>query len=156
MPGIIGQPRTLHTKHKFLVEIDGIGSAEFKSCSELAAEIAVIEYYAGGALTPDAIPGRIKVDYLTLERGATRDRDIFDWFQTVADMAKNSGLVDPSFKRNLEVVQLGLDGTSVRRWRVFEAWPIRFVAGSWDGDADEVTMETCKLRIKRFDLVKNI
>jgi hypothetical protein len=42
---------------------------------------------------------------VTLERGATQDRDLFDRFQQVANLASGLGLNDIDYKRNLDIVQ---------------------------------------------------
>ena len=42
---------------------------------------------------------------VTLERGATQDRDLFDWFQDVAITSSVLGLNDVHYMRNLDIVQ---------------------------------------------------
>jgi phage tail-like protein len=150
--GVIGTPRTFHKRFKFVVEIDGIASAGFQSCSELAVEIAKVEHFEGGVLIPDKSPGRVTFSDVTLERGATNDRDIWDWLKEVADAAANAGLVDPEYKRNLDIVQQERDGTTLRRWRVSNAWPVKFVGGAWDNNTDETNIESVTLTFDTFDL----
>lgn len=150
---IRGNARNYHKRFAFLVEIEEIGYSGFKSCSELAAELAVIEQYEGGALTPDKSPGRVTVDDLTLERGATQDNDIYRWWLDVVDISANSGLPTPELKREVEIVQLERNRTVLARWQITGAWPRRFVAGSWDNDADENVIESMILAIDSFDLI---
>ncbi|MCZ2135320.1 MAG: phage tail protein, partial [Burkholderiales bacterium] len=57
-----------------------------------------------------------------LERGATQDRDLFDWFQDVAITSSGLGLTDVNYKRNLDVVQQDCDGVTLRRWSLARAW----------------------------------
>jgi phage tail-like protein len=109
---ILGTPRTFHKKFKFVIEIDQFSSAGFQKCSELSVEVANIEYHEGGSLIPNKSPGRLKFADVTLERGATRDHELFDWFSDVADAAANAGLVEPVFKRNVDIVQQDRDGTT--------------------------------------------
>ena len=149
---VIGTPRTFHKKFKFVVEIDGIASAGFQKCSELAVEVANVEYYEGGALIPNKSPGRLKFPDVTLERGATSDEDLFAWLSEVADASANVGLVEPDFKRNLDVVQQDRDGSTLRRWRLTGAWPVKFVAGEWDNNADENVIESVTLTYDFFTL----
>lgn len=148
---IRGNARNYHKRFAFLVEIEEVGFAGFQTCSELAAEVAVIEQNEGGALTPDKSPGRAKVDDLTLERGATQDQDLYQWWLDVVNISANSGLPTPQLKREVEIVQLERDRSILRRWQVNGAWPRRFVAGSWDNDADENVIETMVLAIDSFD-----
>lgn len=160
-----GQARTFHDKFKFLVEVDGFISAGFNKCSELSAELAKIEYYEGGALIPNKSPGRATFADITLERGATNDDDdMYTWFEEVIDAAvqaaphdgagAGTGQKDPTFKRNLAIIQLDRDGAELHRWDVFGAWPQKFVAGEWDNDADEKTIEMVTLTIDYFKKVK--
>lgn len=149
---IIGTPRTFHKKFKFVVEIDEFTSAGFQKCSELSVEVANIEYHEGGALIPNKSPGRLKFADVTLERGATKDSDLFDWMSEVADAAANAGLVEPRFKRNVDIVQQDRDGSTLRRWSLSGAWPIKFVAGAWDNEADENVIESVTLTYDFFTL----
>ena len=149
---VIGNPRTFHKKFKFIVEIDGVASAGFQKCSELSVEVANVQYYEGGALIPNKSPGRLTFADVTLERGATSDKDLFDWLTQVADAAANAGLNEPEFKRNLDIVQQDRDGSTLRRWSLTGAWPVKFVAGDWDNEADENVIESVTLTFDFFEL----
>ena len=151
---VIGTPRTFHKKFKFIVEIDGVVSAGFQKCSELSVEVANVQYYEGGSLIPNKSPGRLTFADVTLERGATQDRDLFDWFQDVAITSSGLGLTDVTYKRNLDIVQQDRDGTTLRRWSLSRAWPVKFVAGDWDNDADENVIESVTLTYDFFELVQ--
>jgi len=149
---IIGNPKSFHHKFKFEVEVDMLGSAAFVKCSELSVEAANILYFEGGSLIPNKSPGRLTFTDVTLERGATQDHDLFDWFRDVAIASSGQGLVDPFYKRSADIVQKDRDDSELRRWNLVRAWPIKFVAGEWDNDADEVVMESVTLTYDWFDL----
>jgi phage tail-like protein len=119
--------------------------------SELSVEAAKVEYYEGGALIPDKSPGRLTFADVTLERGATRDLELHLWFVQVARAAANAGLVAPLYKRSLDLVQLDRDGSTLRRWTLHNAWPVKYVAGEWDADSDEVVIESVTLTYDYFD-----
>jgi phage tail-like protein len=148
---IVGTPRTFHKRFSFVVESDWASSG-FQKCSELSVEVASIEYYEGGALIPSKSPGRLKFADVTLERGATKDQDLFEWLQQVADASANAGLVEPRFKRSLDIVQQDRDGSTLRRWSLAGAWPVKFVAGAWDNEADENVIESVTLTYDFFTL----
>ena len=112
---VIGNPRSFHKKFKFIVEIDDVGHAGFQKCSELSVEVANVQYFEGGSLIPNKSPGRLTFSDVTLERGATEDRDLFDWFQDVAITSSGLGLTDGNDKRNLDVVQQDRDGVTLHR-----------------------------------------
>jgi phage tail-like protein len=149
---IIGNPRSFHKRFKFVVEIDSVKHAGFQKCSELSVEIANVQYYEGGSLIPNKSPGRMTFPDVTLERGATQDRDLFDWFQQVANLASGLGLNDIDYKRNLDIVQQDRDGSTLRRWSITNAWPVKFVAGEWDNEADENVIESVTLSFDYFEL----
>ena len=151
---VLGTPRTFHKKFKFIVEVDGFASAGFQKCSELSVEAANVQYFEGGSLIPNKSPGRLTFADVTLERGATQDRDLFDWFQDVAITSSGLGLTDVTYKRNLDIVQQDRDGTTLRRWSLSRAWPVKFVAGDWDNDADENVIESVTLTYDFFELVQ--
>lgn len=150
---VLGVPRTFHKKFKFLVEIDDISVAGFQKCSALEAEVAKIEQSEGGSLIPNKSPGRVTFSDITLERGATDDRELYDWWLQVVDAAAQLGLDEPDFKRNLDIVQLSRSGAELRRWRVEGAWPTKFVAGEWDNESDENVIQTITLAIDSFQMV---
>jgi len=83
-----------------------------------------------------------------------QDRDLFDWVQDVAITSSGLGLVDPYYKRNLDIVQQDRDGTTLRRWSLSRAWPTKFVAGEWDNESDENVIEQVTLAYDFFELVQ--
>ena len=151
---VIGTPRTFHKKFKYVVEIDGFTYAGFQKCSELSVEVANVQYFEGGSLIPNKSPGRLTFADVTLERGATRDHDLFDWFQDVAITSSGLGLPDVAYKRNLDIVQQDRDGVTLRRWTLVRAWPVKFVAGEWDNESDENVIESVTLTYDFFELVQ--
>lgn len=150
---VIGNPRSFHKKFKFVVEIDSFGSSGFQKCSELSVEVANVQYFEGGSLIPHKSPGRLTFSDVTLERGATQDQDLFDWFQDVAFASSGLGLTDPGYKRNLDIVQQDRDGTTLRRWSLARAWPVKFVGGEWDNESDENVIEQVTLTYDFFEMV---
>ncbi len=151
---VVGNPRSFHKKFRYVIEADGVVHAGFSKCSELSVEAAKVEYWEGGSLIPNKSPGRLTFADVTLERGATQDRDLFDWMQDVAITSSGLGLVDPYYKRNLDIVQQDRDGTTLRRWSLSRAWPIKFVAGDWDNGSDETVIESVTLTFDFFELIQ--
>jgi len=149
---IVGTPRSFHHKANFVVEVPGLGSAAFASCGELSVEAAVVTHWEGGRLIPYKAPGRLTFSDVDLQRGATKDRDLYDWFLEVANAASGRGLADAGYKRSVDIVQLDRDGETLRRWTLFNAWPSKFVAGEWDNDSDDVVIESVTLTYDYFTL----
>ena len=143
-----------HKKFKFIIEEAGFAVAAFQKASELSVEAAKIEYFEGGALTPDKAAGRLSFSDVTLERGVTIDRDLYDWGRQVANAAADTGLNEPDYKRTLDIVQQDRLGNTVRRWRLVDAWPMKFTAGDWDNEADENVIEQVTLTYNYFELIQ--
>lgn len=153
---VIGQPRSFFNKFKFLVEIDGITYAGFQKCSELSAELAKIEHWEGGSLIPNKSPGRLSFTDITLERGGTRDMELYRWFEETARASAGlggTGLPDPFYKRTLDIVQLDRDDSVLQRWNVVNAFATKFVAGEWDNTTDEKVMTSVTLTYDYFEPV---
>ncbi len=151
---VIGNPRSFHKRFKFIVQADDVTSSGFQKCSELSVEIAKVEYFEGGSLIPNKSPGRLTFSDVTLERGATQDRDLFSWFQDVAITSSGLGLADVNYKRNLDIVQQDRDGVTLRRWSLSRAWPVKFVAGEWDNESDENVIESVTLTYDYFECIQ--
>jgi len=147
---ILGAPKTYHHRYRYIVEIDDFARAAFTKCSALEAEVGKVETWEGGALTAHKEPGRVTYSDVTLERGVTEDQDCYSWFKQVIAAYKDTGLVAPEFYRNLDIVQQDRAGNEVRRWSLEEAWPVKFVAGEWDNEADESVIEMLTLTFRLF------
>ena len=109
---------------------------------------------ARGSLIPNKSPGRLTFVDVTLERGATQDRDLFDWFQDAAITSSGLGLTDVNYKRKLDIVQQDRDGTTLRRWSLSRARPVKFVAGDRDNGSDENVIESVTLTYDFFEPVQ--
>lgn len=150
--------RTLHHKLRFTVEIDGFESASFARCSELSVEAAKIEYHEGGSVIPFKEAGLLTFADVTLERGTSSDKAFHDWMVDVWDVAAGpgadtAGLEGTLFKRDLTIRQIGRDSTTTHRsWNLYQAFPLKYVAGEWDNNANEVVIEQITLTYDRFEL----
>lgn len=151
MPSIQGNPRSFHKRFKFLVEIDSFNRTGFNKCSELSAELAEVAYFEGGAIIPNKSPGRLTFADVTLQRGASQDLEMFQWFKETANAASGRGLNDNVYKRDVDIVQLDRNDDELLRWALSKAWPKKFVAGDWDNDADEVNIRQLTLAHDYFD-----
>ncbi|MGH3011631.1 MAG: phage tail protein [Gaiellaceae bacterium] len=129
----------------FLAEIDGVAAAAFSSVSGLAAEAEVIEYRELGGLQSIKLPGRIRYPNVTLRRGLTTSRDLWDWWQTVSDGRPQ--------RRGVLIVLLDDAGQPVLRWSLREAWPVKWELSELDASKNEVAIETLELAHEGLELV---
>jgi phage tail-like protein len=148
---IQGVTKTFHKKFKFVVEIQGVASAAFRSCGEISAEVGVVEQREGGALIPDATPGLVTVPEVELKRGVSDDLDLYLWFQQIVGVG--ALLEDPEYKRPVSIVQQNRLGLEIKRWVLWQAWPKKFVASEgWDNEANENVIESVTFRYDYFVL----
>ncbi|BCS34039.1 phage tail protein [Luteitalea sp. TBR-22] len=110
-----------YANFKFLVEIDGATPAGFTEVSGLAAEIEPFDYREGGDRAhARKLPGLRKFGDVTLKRGFTADRDMWQWFRT--------GLDGQVQRRTVRIVLLDEDRNPVGAWTLRQAWITR-----WEG-----------------------
>lgn len=136
--------RNFYQKYTFTVEVGGIGSATFQTCSEVKMETADVDHFEGGGLIPDKQPGRVTVSDVTLTRGMTNDLQLYQWFAqtSVAESIKDFSV----FKRPVTIYQKNRTGAILRKWLLTNCYPKSWSSGDWDNNADEVRIETVVLR----------
>jgi phage tail-like protein len=128
----------------FLLEIDGMSKASFTEVSGLGTETSVIEYHEAGDRSPRKLPGITNYSNITLKRGLTKDRSLWDWRKTVIDGATQ--------RKNGSVVLLDGSQQEVARWNFHDAWPCKWEASSLHAESSEVAIETLELAHDGFDL----
>jgi phage tail-like protein len=150
---VTGTPIIYHKKFKFLVYIGGVVRAAFQKAGPFEIENAIVETFEGGAIHADESLGRVKKTPVKCERGATKDKDLWNWFSLAAQLSEDAGLddADPLLKRTMDIVQLSRNNKILVRWRAHECLPAKFVAGDWDNTADENVMESIEIRYKRLE-----
>jgi phage tail-like protein len=149
----MGTPTNWYKKFSFVIEIDGIARAAFKTCSDLRVNADTVAYREGGRLNPHKSPGLVEFPPITLERGKTNDFDLYNWMKDTFDAAAGTGLVTPDLYRNFDIVQLDRKGDEVERWTVYDAWCKEFGAGDWDNDASETGLEQVVVECDRWERV---
>jgi phage tail-like protein len=131
--------------YSFLVEIDGIARAAFSKVSGLSGAAEVIEYREGTDVTSTRkLPGLITYDNVTLKRGITTSRELYDWWRTVV-----TGTLQ---RRNVAIVLLDDSRTEVLRWFLREAWIAKFEVGPLKAKGNDVLIESIELAHEGFEL----
>ncbi|NTV62399.1 MAG: phage tail protein [Oscillochloris sp.] len=121
--------------HRFYLQIDGINLAVFMEIEGLQVETEVFEYAEGGNNNfMHKLPGQIRVSNVTLKRGLVSTNQLFDWYMKVA-----AGNID---QRNLSVIVYTYDGSEMRRWNFFKAYPIRWIGPSFSVTSNDPAVET--------------
>ncbi|MBX0331316.1 phage tail protein, partial [Oscillochloris sp. ZM17-4] len=113
--------------HRFYLQIDGVNLAVFMEIDGLQVETDIFEYSEGGNNGfLHKLPGQTRVSNLTLKRGMVSTNELFNWYMKVA-----SGTIE---RRNLSVIIYTHDGSEMRRWNFFDAYPVRWVGPALNTD----------------------
>jgi phage tail-like protein len=142
------------TGFRFVLELGFVEAGAFSECTGLAAETKVLEYKEGGrnySALKFAEGGA--VSNVVLKRGVLAGSAadaLFRWHEGVATGAfghANTRPTDPDedIDRNVAVVLQGEDGAEIKRWRLFRAFPVKWVGPDLKAMASEVAMETLEL-----------
>lgn len=123
---------------RFHVEIDGIQEAFFRECSGLEAETEVLSYEEGGMNDhPHKLPGRTKFPNVSLKRGLTTSKALWEWYSKVID-----GNIA---RKNISIVLYDQQGSEVKRWSFGRAYPTKWVGPGIRSDENAVAVETLEL-----------
>ncbi len=124
---------------RFYVQIEGIISAEFLECSGLSMEREVKEYAEGGVNSfVHKLPGRVKYSNITLRRGITYSRTLWEWYC--------KGLHDGRVKRvNLSIILGNPEGKISKQWNVIDAYPVKWSGASLNTETMQVASETLEI-----------
>ncbi|MEZ5286229.1 MAG: phage tail protein [Vicinamibacterales bacterium] len=119
------------------VEISGITAAGFTECTGLSSETEVVSYREGTDRRVRRLPGLTKFANVTLKRGISTDRALWDWRQAVVD-----GQVD---RRVVSIVLMDAARNEVARWNLFEAWPAKWEGPTLNASSSAVAIETLEI-----------
>jgi phage tail-like protein len=144
---VMANPRVdPYRNFNFIVEIDGIAKAAFQEVSGLGAEVDVVEYREGGDTSGAVrkLPGRVRYFPITLKRGITQDKSLWNWFKTVVNGAIQ--------RANGSVVLLDSSRNEVLRWNFRDAWPSKWEGPSLCGEGNEIAIEILEIQHEGIEL----
>lgn len=132
--------------YNFMVELDGITRAGFKSCSGLDTSQQAGTYREGTDkhLGMRKIPGLVTYDNITLTRGVTDDRKLWDWREKAA-----KGTVE---RHDISITLLDDTGKPHITWNLYDAWPAKWTGPTLDATADEIAIETLEIAFERMEV----
>jgi len=125
--------------YNFAVELDGITSMGFKSCAGLETNTTSTKYREGTdvSLAQRELPALLHHAAITLTRGISGDRTLFDWRNDIAAGRPN--------RRDISIVLRDDLGVEKIRWNVKNAWPSKWTGPSFDATSDALAIETLEL-----------
>lgn len=144
-------------KFRFQVDMDGVTSAAFKSCTGIKVELEIAEILQGGALLPDKQTGKGSLQDITLERGAffgPGARDLYDLLKRAVNTVTASGENDENLNVTFDIVQLLRDGKTVARRHRVVGLVKSFESGDWD-DSSDIQVEKIVIAPIRMESFKS-
>lgn len=123
----------------FRLEIGGLTVASFSEVSGLVAEGDSVDYREGDERQNwvRKLIGLRKFNQITLKRGYTKNRELWDWYGRIA-RGKND-------RRDGAIVLMDEARKDVLRWEFAKAWPNKVEGPSLNATNNEVSMESVEL-----------
>ena len=103
----------------------------------------IVSHREGGDISTERLsPGRSKFDPITLERGITFDPEFEKWANLVYSTDGDGAVSLANFRKDIMVEFLNLQGTIVKRYRVFRCWVSEFTSlPELDANANAIAFE---------------
>lgn len=142
---------------RFALELGFLEVASFSECTGLAMETKLFEYREGGRnSSPLKLPEVGGVANVTLKRGVVTGETsdaLFTWHRDVMtgsfDAADNPNRrpadTQADLDRQVAIVLQDEAGNEIKRWRLFRALPVKWVAPELKAAASEIAIETLEL-----------
>ncbi|MCA9938281.1 MAG: phage tail protein [Anaerolineales bacterium] len=135
-----------YAQYNFLVEIDGVTRAGFTEIGGLTTEQDAIDYREGNeTATVRKLPGLRKYSNITLKRGFTQDKELWQWRKTTID-----GVTE---RRSGSIVLLDEARNEVLRWNFREGWIIKWEGPALKATANETAIEALEIVHEGLELV---
>jgi phage tail-like protein len=134
-----------YSSFNFVVEIDGVIVGGFAECGGLTTETDVIEYRNGDEdITVRKLPGKAKYTNITLKRGYTASRELWEWRRQV---------IGGRTQRKSGTVQL-LDEARqpALKWNFREGWPSKWEGPALNAKNNEVAIESLEIAHEGLEL----
>jgi len=123
----------------FELVIDNLSTGAFSEVSGLTADGDAVDYREGTDLRSNVrkLPGLRKYMNITLKRGYTTNRELWDWYMNIVN-----GVAD---RRNVTIVLKNEQRQPILRWHADEAWINKIEGPSMKASGNEVAIESVEL-----------
>ncbi len=134
-----------YSAFNFLVEIDGVTVAGFAECSGLNNETDVTDYRNGNEdITVRKLPGLKKFTNISLKRGFTDSKELWDWRKKVMD--------GKTERKSGSIVLLNEARAEALRWNFREGWPNKLEGPSLNAKSSDTAIETLEIAVEDIQL----
>lgn len=135
-----------YAQYNFILEVDGLTVAGFAEVGGLTMEQDIIEYREGSdTATVRKLPGLRKYGNITLKRGYTQNRELWEWRKTTID-----GVTE---RKAGAVILRDEAGEPQLRWEFREGWISKYEGPALKATANEAAMESIEIAVEDVALV---
>jgi phage tail-like protein len=140
---------TLGVEFRYGIEISGIIEGYFLECNGLELSRDPYPYEEGGVNNfIHQLPNRAKQGKITLKRGVTTSKELWNWFQ--------EGLYDGKVNMlNMSITLYDSEHNTLQRWNLLRAYPIRWAGPTFKSDSSQLTVETLELACHGIELAQS-
>jgi phage tail-like protein len=132
-----GQKGSGNSSYVFAVKIDGLAAGAFREVRGLGVETEITELREGGSNEVRKVPGRVKFPNVTLNRGLTGSRELFEW--------ATSNLNGKGVRRSVTITVSDPKGSVIAEWILNRAFPAKWTGPDLDASTSEVLIETLEI-----------
>jgi len=128
------------------VQILGMADVHFMNCSGINVQVETISVCEGGDHgTERKMPGRATHASITLERGLTSSKELWEWMQSVLSKP-------PVQRKTVSILLLAPDGvTEQLRYTLYDAWPCGYHAKQLNSASSLIAIHSLELAYERLD-----
>ena len=135
-----------YAQYNFILEIEGTTVAGFAEVGGLSMEQDIIEYREGSdTATVRKLPGLRKYGNISLKRGYTQNRGLWNWRKTTID-----GITE---RKSGAVILRDEAGQPALRWEFREGWISKYEGPALKATANEAAMESIEIAVEDVQLV---
>jgi len=135
-----------YAQYNFILEIDGLTAAGFTEVGGLTFEQDIIEYREGAdTATVRKMPGLRKYANITLSRGYTQSRELWEWRKTTID--------GQTQRKSGAIILRDEAGEPALRWEFSEGWLPKYEGPALNSTANEAAMEKIEIAVEDVKLV---
>jgi len=135
----------------FRVEIDGVHVGSFSEVSGLSSDGDIVEYRDGddGPLHVRKLMGLRKASNITLKRGYTDNRELWDWRNNIVNGTLIKGQPD---RRDGAIVLQNEEHQDVLRWNFTAGWIHKIDGPTFNAKGNEVGIESAEIVVESITL----
>jgi phage tail-like protein len=110
------------------------------------------------------VPGLVTYENVTLSRGVTESRDLYNWYRLVneelallsvaGELQRDQNFIPTqsnTFRKDVVIEVLDREGEPIKAWYLFNCWPVSYTPGdALDAQEQEKLVESLELTYEHF------